>query len=95
MALVCLGPERCRRGLAAFGAWIPGTFRGCFLAHCYGEPGALERDTNVAPVERLLDLDIPTMWAVIQAAERSPLRFRKLLARYCESEANTAGRTGL
>ena len=96
-ALRRLGPERCRRGLDAFDAWTPGSFHGCFLARCYGEPGALirETDNDFRSLEHALGLDNLSVWTVSDAADLSPLRFRRLLAQYCESEANTAGRTGL
>ena len=46
-ALETLGPERLTRGLVAFdddGA--PGDWHACFLARCYGEPGALDNDAG-------------------------------------------------
>lgn len=84
-ALEKLGPERLKRGLAAFDhPYNTGSFRDCFLALTYGEAGALLADAYQANARRfheLLGLTHPQMRAVIHAFDNTMCVLRHTMRR--------------
>jgi hypothetical protein len=75
-ALQRLGPEKVKRGMVAFKRPTPGRFHSCFVARCYGRPGALVKagQSDNAGFSVHLGLTPTQMWELVDAYDQPETR---------------------